>query len=356
VNQRFLTLDLLRGVAALAVVTLHVPRPEGASAWLPHAYLAVDLFFALSGFVLAHAYGERLAAGEPIGRFLRERLIRLYPLYLLAMLIGAVLILDQVTDAGLPVRTTGNWGAGVLANLLFLPAPPSGTPGVTGLFPAVFPAWSLMWELAANLLFAALAPRLGWRMLGSVLGVGLALLVASGAAYDSLNTGVEWPTLWGGGGRVLWSFFAGVGLYRLHARYGPFARVPDWLLVLALVAALGAWGVWQSDVALAAIGFPLLILLAADAGTNPASARIAAWLGGVSYAVYVLHAPLVNLIDKFARHDGGRKLSELPPLLSMVIVMAATLAVAHLATSRLDTPVRAWLKRSLLTRRPAAIA
>ena len=52
---RFDTLDLLRGVAATAVVTLHFSNIFGTPELLPHAYLAVDLFFVLSGFVIAHA-------------------------------------------------------------------------------------------------------------------------------------------------------------------------------------------------------------------------------------------------------------------------------------------------------------
>lgn len=61
-GERFLLLDGLRGVAALAVIIDHVP-----AGWLgdlvPERYLAVDFFFVPRGFVLAHAYGPGLEPG-----------------------------------------------------------------------------------------------------------------------------------------------------------------------------------------------------------------------------------------------------------------------------------------------------
>ena len=79
------TLDGMRGVAALAVVLLH-----GAGlTWvhMPGGYLAVDLFLVLSGLVIARAYRSRMSQLGTVG-FLQIRLVRLYPLYLLGLLLG----------------------------------------------------------------------------------------------------------------------------------------------------------------------------------------------------------------------------------------------------------------------------
>ena len=78
----FGTLDGLRGIAALAVVTRHVPDHTFREL-LPGSALAVDLFFVLSGFVLAHSYTERLRDEMGAMEFMRIRIIRLYPLYIL---------------------------------------------------------------------------------------------------------------------------------------------------------------------------------------------------------------------------------------------------------------------------------
>src|SRR5690348_18308068 len=75
--SRYETLDGLRGVGALWVMFLHfapsfgVPSPS-------HGYLAVDLFFCLSGFVLTKSYAERLKHGMGLAEWMGVRLIRLY--------------------------------------------------------------------------------------------------------------------------------------------------------------------------------------------------------------------------------------------------------------------------------------
>ncbi|MGO8013281.1 acyltransferase, partial [Rhizobium ruizarguesonis] len=58
----------------------------------PAAYLAVDLFFCLRGFVIGHAYEKKLIQESSISAndFAIKRLIRLYPLYLLGLLIGVL--------------------------------------------------------------------------------------------------------------------------------------------------------------------------------------------------------------------------------------------------------------------------
>jgi Predicted acyltransferases len=82
-SDKYSTLDGLRGVAAMLVVMYHFPgffRPV----YVENSYLMVDLFFVMSGFVIASAYEEKLSCGNisPL-RFMRLRLIRLYPLYAL---------------------------------------------------------------------------------------------------------------------------------------------------------------------------------------------------------------------------------------------------------------------------------
>jgi hypothetical protein len=84
--RNYRTLHGIRGVAALCIVALHSPRLFGP---MPGFLgLAVDLFFALSGFVLAHAYEDRFRQGMTPLAFLRQRWVRLYPLYAVGLLLG----------------------------------------------------------------------------------------------------------------------------------------------------------------------------------------------------------------------------------------------------------------------------
>src|ERR1700677_2281169 len=85
------SLNTLRGIAALMVAIYHAPLLLGVGQTFPHAYLAVDLFFVLSGFVMLHAYEARLLDGLALGRFFQLRLARLYPLLAIATAAGFAL-------------------------------------------------------------------------------------------------------------------------------------------------------------------------------------------------------------------------------------------------------------------------
>lgn len=349
---RYVSLDLLRGVAALSVVSLHLSRPPDAYGPMPHAYLAVDLFFVLSGFVLAHGYGDRLAAGDARG-FMRQRLRRLYPLYLVATLCGGWLARDMLLPDGSLARDAGEWLLGLCANLLLLPAPPV-APDAGALYLGTFPAWSIAWELAANLLYALAAPRLGRRALAALLALGAAGLVATAVHFGSLDVGFGWHNWWGGAGRVIWGFFAGVALQRLGA-HRPRRPLPAWIPALALLAVFalphGAGGIGV-DLGFAILGAPLVVALGAAAAPGRLAA-VGTWLGAVSYAVYLLHAPAMNLLDKLAMAVLGQPLTALPELPALAVLIAVSLALAHCATERIDLPLR---RRRTSGRRRAALA
>ncbi|MCW3835512.1 acyltransferase family protein [Sphingomonas canadensis] len=361
-SERFEALDMLRGIAALAIVTRHFPWLGDAPVALPRSYLAVDLFFVLSGFVIAHGYGRALAGGMGVRAFMLQRLARLGPLYLLATLAGAAVWLAAMAAGDPAAPAPGHWIAALIPNLLMLPAPPMSAALADVPYPFVGPAWSLFWELAVNLAFAVLALRLSRRVIARVLAAGLALLAVAAASHGSLDTGPYWSSFSGGAARVVWSFFAGVALYRWRPRLRPGFRVPGWLTTCAMLLLFSVPmtmpGGAAYDFACAAIGFPLLVLLAADAH-DPAVPRAAGrWLGYCSYGVYVLHGPVLLMLERALSAAGG------PPLASLgyagaLLFAALALAAAWAATRWIDTPARAWLKARLArpapltTRRPA---
>jgi len=98
-EKRYEVLDGLRGVAAISVMLMHYSE-NTVNPLFKNADIAVDLFFILSGFVLAHAYGARLAGGWSPWLFMRARIIRLYPLYLLGSLIGLAAMLVGAVAGG----------------------------------------------------------------------------------------------------------------------------------------------------------------------------------------------------------------------------------------------------------------
>ena len=93
-HHRFHLLDGLRGIAAFMVVLYHMPRFMCTFAHT--AFLSVDFFFCLSGFVIGFSYEKRLLAGMRMKDFFAARIIRLYPTYLLAILLSLCLLLTSL--------------------------------------------------------------------------------------------------------------------------------------------------------------------------------------------------------------------------------------------------------------------
>ena len=148
-QHRFHLLDAIRGIAALLVVAYHAPVDFGRLMPFRSGFLAVDLFFALSGFVIAFSYERRLLEGLSYRNFLVARVIRLYPVYLIGTLFAIVTSL--LTTHRMPIHHTFEYLA--LA-LLLLPDVVHG--GKAAVYPLDFPAWSLLCELISNVGYGAL--------------------------------------------------------------------------------------------------------------------------------------------------------------------------------------------------------
>jgi peptidoglycan/LPS O-acetylase OafA/YrhL len=354
-GERFLLLDGLRGVAAFAVILDHVP-----GGWLgdliPGRYLAVDFFFVLSGFVLAHAYGRGLDAGGSALAFMKARVIRLYPMYLLGL---AIALSPLVLGAARGWIGPG-WGdilTVAVFGLLLLPAPVPAGYGDGALYPANAPAWSLFFELIANVVYALIARVLSWRVLGAILGVSAAAVAFTIARHgDVRGPGWMWAHFEAGLARVMFGFFAGVAIYRLRAVL-KLPALPWWAAVAALLAVIAAApvGPWRVayDVAAALVLMPVLVAVASAGVVTGVVGRLCAISGLLSYGVYVLHVPLLALI-RTAAAVAGVQLGE-GPLLALAIALSAG-AAAWVANSLYDGPARRWLSGRARRARPFAAA
>jgi peptidoglycan/LPS O-acetylase OafA/YrhL len=340
--QRFVLLDGLRGVAAFAVILDHVPGGVLGDL-LPGRYLAVDFFFVLSGFVLAHAYSRRLEQGWSPLSFMTARLIRLYPMYLLGLALGLALsviglLRGWVGPTWSDVLTTAGLG------LLFLPAPPMAGFGGGALYPFNGPAWSLFFELIANLVYALVARFLSWRVLGAVLVVGaVAVVFTINRHAGTGGPGWLWEHFDAGLARVMFDFFAGVTIHRVWAGKR-LPALPWWAALLAflLVIAVPAEGMWRIvyDSAAALILMPTLVALSAGSRVTGSVARLCSTIGLLSYGVYVIHVPLFATLGGAAA-AAHVQLGGGPWLAVLVAALAAVLAaISYVA---FDRPLRVWL-------------
>ena len=149
-------LDGLRGTAAILVVIFHLFEayyPVMANHPMHHAFLAVDFFYLLSGFVVGYAYDDRWSK-MTIGEFFKIRVIRLHALVILGTLIGAIgFWFDPYTATAQHVNLFQLIGE-MLIGFTMLPAPDIRGWGETHSLDG--PCWSLLQEYIANILYAVI--------------------------------------------------------------------------------------------------------------------------------------------------------------------------------------------------------
>ena len=334
---RFFTLDGLRGVAALSVVYFHlasfrwVPEP-------PAAYLAVDLFFGLSGFVIAHAYDVRFRRGMTVCEFMKRRLVRLFPLYILTLIVFSIILYrDQIMSGTIVwhqmIATT-------FSNLLLFPTPFL-TEQPAGLFPSDPPAWSLFLEFwIANLGYACLWRYLTGKTLLLIIAVSALGLVLCQNYYGTLNLGVRWHGFSEGVARVCFSFFLGISISRIVEAKAVRVKVAPWFLLsflaVVLLAPIGREQLKFYELTCILVIFPLMIYFgSAVVETRP---RLGALLGDISYAVYLLHYPIAQKLDAFARFRGYE-----PGVVSGASFLFGCVVIAYLVDRSFDVPMRRWL-------------
>ena len=353
ISGRFVLLDGLRGIAAIFIIQRHAEDLLGDA--LPSSYLGVDLFFALSGFVLAHAYGASLADGRiSPAQFMKARLMRLYPLYAVALAL-AVAYYIHMYFAGLPVMADEyvvpeELALALFTGLLFLPSP------VTISFNAalflVHPAWSLFNELVANLAYAWRGAGATLRQIAMVIGVSAVLLVVAAVHFERLHAGFRWHEMYAGMARVFFSFFTGVVIYRFRRKV-PRLRPVQALLCLAVLAAVLASPTPKEmkavfDLIVVLLVWPALLYWASGIVPDRRTAAVASFLGTASYAVYVLHTPVIDWV--LALWPDLRQ-PDIAPAAGIVLIILIVL-ISWWLTTMFDQPLQKKLKRKVLRRQP----
>ena len=336
---RFLALDGLRGVAALVVVWFHI----SVFGWVraPQlATLAVDLFFILSGFVLAYANDKRFEAGETAGSFMLKRAIRLWPLYLAGYLLGLGGVLSIVRQGG-----SHNYAALELVTNLFLIPTPSIHNSYFQVIPVDGPAWSLVLEFwVANLVYALFWKQLRGLVLAGVIGTSAIALVYLQFKSHALFEGSQLSQIPQGVARVIFSFFVGVLIARVHKARRPKLHVPSSMIyvTLALLLFVPATGLLGRFVELSYVFlvFPALIYWGAETReTFPLVGRL---LGDTSYAIYVIHTPLIYGANWLVHR------LEIRPGYAIASVLLALLVMLSYTLAKLDIWVRPSFTKLLL--------
>jgi len=299
VKRSLASLQVLRGLAALAVAFYHThliySQPQGggvdllgawAGAIVDRGWLGVNFFFVLSGFIIAHAHGGDIGQPARARRYLWRRFSRVYPMYwvvLAGFLALAALGFGKGQFSWAPTNL-----AAAISLVLVVPHPSL----------PLQVAWTLFFEVAFYAMFVLLILH---RWLG-----GLAMALWLGA--------VTWIALVRGDGDPGWYlhawnlyFAAGMAARWLYGRIAP--RYGPWLLAAGLLGLGALLAAGQIDMAIAlaqrqpgkmvllALPFSLILLGAAlweSEAQDWRAPALLALLGDASYAIYLVHSPVVN--------------------------------------------------------------
>lgn len=300
---RYNVLDGWRGVCAL-VVALHHLQADGhffAVPFVRNAWLFVDFFFVLSGFVIAHAYGGRLAGGGEVLRFIWRRLGRVWPLHV-AVLAGFVALeaikwglMERLGMSAANPPFDGETAPEALATNLLLVH----SWGMHDIATWNFPSWSISTEWAAYLVFAAVAAAGlgGHAWVAAGLAAGGAAMVAAFSA-EGLHTIADFGLF-----RCLYGFFTGVLVHRLIGRRRMAPPLPH-LAELAAIAAVAGFVVIAEKGA-NSLAAPLVFgmavgIFAGEAGlaSRLLASRPAQALGRWSYSIYLIHTLVLVVIGR----------------------------------------------------------
>ena len=351
----------VRGVAAWWVVLYHI-RPAlagSAPAWLlavlAKGYLAVDLFFVLSGFVMWLTWAPKFAArgANAAPDFLRRRIARIWPLHA-AVLAATVAFALVLTATGRPLSAHYRLGELPLHVLLMQ------NWGFTRDLAWNDPSWSISTELAAYCAFAGLASLLRRGRSLSTLASCL-LIVTLVAILDRLfatsggaTLGFDIPGL--GLARCLIEFACGAlgcMLYLAIAAKGGGRNLAGGLAACVLVLLAGGAAGVRETLAVPLAFAALVPLLAATSASslNPLSSRVAVTLGEISYSTYLAHFLLWTVFKIAVVRDIGA----VPPW-QVALYLALTLAASFALHRFVEIPARNALTRNRRGARRLSVA
>jgi peptidoglycan/LPS O-acetylase OafA/YrhL len=313
--------------------------PPGLEALVRGGYLAVGTFFVLSGFVLARSYGEKQWNRGSLVRYGVARIARVYPGYLLSLVIVSPFI----------YRALFNGGSGESRRALLLADYGFVLQGWTGSLGVGWntPAWSLSCELFFYLCFPVLLMFFGKRtrmrmILAGVISIGLPLVLAQ------LHVPAWWKPLYHTADFIVgilasqvfdliqesrWSFRqAGMWLYGVA---GPLGA-----LIVAFPQFIRAASV-DLNSALRPVNVAILVGLALGGGlpARMLSSRLLKYLGKASYSMYILHVPVLWWYSRYMWRGGSQTAAAVVYIGIVILLSAAAFEYVEEPANRL---IRSW--------------
>lgn len=352
-SDDLLHLDFMRFIASAGIVLCHsaeffVPRAERLASHGRWAGLSlfVDVFFIISGFVIAHVYADRMGNWRQFARFMQRRIGRLFPLHIATLLAVALLFyliraLNLPTNADFRVNLECLLMGSVLLHAVI---------DCGGAVPNF-----VNWSISAEMVMYALFPLL--LLLGQKLGpvrYALWLVLLALVAKNSLGRGIwaEDQHFW----RALPAFFFGLAV-RLDWKFLSRLPMPSFIpIILATSLVVGSLLLW-SDWLLLTIAYGIaLSAIIADGRCRPSAiTRRFAPLGQLTYSIYMLHLTIILIVPN-ALGDKLLKLNPVPLSLLTLASYGIIVFVSWLSYKLFETPTRRYIDGITLTRSKNSLA
>jgi peptidoglycan/LPS O-acetylase OafA/YrhL len=343
-SARYASLDHWRGVSALSVMLFHSfgqvrgaglpvhPSMEWVRRISDFGGLGVDLFFVISGYCIAANLYRLAGSGAGVKDFLRDRLLRIYPVYWGACVAAIAMNALASPFNHVPIASSlpKDW-AGAVANVFLLEPYMGGVPTL------LLMSWSLVFEVGFYLM-AALGFALwrsginAWLLAGAGFALGIVGLLHAGDG--PLYVLRRWPEFACGG-----AVFAALWLKALRPRRAWIAlsAIPLFAMISLVAPALVEAGSMP-----VASGFALLLHAlhsrdSAVAGARPL--RALGWIGSISYSLYLTH-PLglrvIPLARRWVEHDSAWMWVLQP------VGWACSVLLAWLFYKACEAPIERW--------------
>lgn len=315
--------------------------PAPAKAFLHGGYVAVGTFFVLSGFVLARAYTGTAWDRVNLMKYGAARLARVYPVYLLSLVIISPFIAEYLSSTPAP----SGENAKLLANYGLV------LQGWTGRLPVHWntPAWSLSCEFFFYLCFPVIAAVLSKTRWPKTL-IAVAAAAAVPFLLDWLGIPGSWKPL-----QHLADFLVGIataGAYgdcRTRIR-GYWLYVPAAVIGILLVSnPHWTWHWMVLNAALRPFNALLLLGLAIGGGlpVRALSHRVAEFLGKASYSMYILHVPLLWWYKRSWVFLSGKLANTSSALVYLSFVIGISSVVSHWFEEPANRFIRTWVTAKL---------
>ncbi|ROT44761.1 acyltransferase [Pusillimonas sp. NJUB218] len=341
--QTLVSIQYLRAVAAMMVVLTHLhpqwTRMGYEGPWPFWLIGGVDIFFVISGFIMAQTTREQ---SQTPGQFYIRRVVRIVPLYwLLTSVVASVLLLKPNL-----LQSTRFDAWHVVSSYLFIP---SDNPGTGRIEPLLIPGWTLNYEMFFYLLFGA-ALLLPSRSRVAAITMAIGALVLFGTLVSTNSPIVNFYT-----SSIMLEFVFGIWLSQAHNAGKLRLPIPwAWAAVALGLALLPLFAFIISPLPRAlTMGLPALLIVCGALALEQQDVipKSKSWLvlGNISYSLYLSHPIVLSAASQLWRKAGLNEPNGLfgkaDILVFSGVAIALTIAVALATFLYIEQPMTKKLKR-----------